>query len=421
MAHRIFISYRRSDTRHPARALYDRLKGEFGAADVFYDVDTIDLGADFPEVLVQAVGGAQVVLAVMGDQWQSTLVQNAKQRSRKDYVREELKQAGQRLALGESLLLVPVLIDAGRGFDPDALPASLKKDLTAVRKANGISFADGSWEQDFQRLLTAIKSFLASQPAPAKSLDIFRAEALKAVQGLLQHATLQGLAKHWSPDATAMAEPASQQLLKLRRGILAWQAAGQSPVNDPTIRAKCMLLVSLLARLAVNHAAAAAVLKTKQALPCQQSGVAALVRAVAQGHPLVLLPTIEGYNFRSQRVADANVALDPGSGTPWLKDLALQFWNALFPHDMRTDLTDYEIKLFSRTLRNRTEEEGSPFMVLCPANWGRLDQARSKSEELNAVPVVWAEAANGSTTVLYEDEMDLVAAIKDCIEATGKL
>ena len=53
---RIFISYRRDETAYPAGWLYDRLSGHFGHGQVFKDIDSIQLGDDFVEVITRAVG-----------------------------------------------------------------------------------------------------------------------------------------------------------------------------------------------------------------------------------------------------------------------------------------------------------------------------------------------------------------------------
>ena len=65
----IFISYRRQDASHLAGRLYDRLADTFGEAQIFMDVDTIDLGRDFAEVIAGAIGSCQVLLALIGPRW----------------------------------------------------------------------------------------------------------------------------------------------------------------------------------------------------------------------------------------------------------------------------------------------------------------------------------------------------------------
>jgi hypothetical protein len=55
---RIFISYRRDETAYPAGWLYDRLANQYGGEQVFKDVDSIELGADFVQVITRAVAPA---------------------------------------------------------------------------------------------------------------------------------------------------------------------------------------------------------------------------------------------------------------------------------------------------------------------------------------------------------------------------
>ena len=48
---KIFLSYRREDSRGVAGRIYDRLRGYFGLDSVFFDVDSVPPGADFPEYI----------------------------------------------------------------------------------------------------------------------------------------------------------------------------------------------------------------------------------------------------------------------------------------------------------------------------------------------------------------------------------
>ena len=65
LAGRIFISYRREETGYAAGWLYDRLTARFGGGQVFKDVDSIQLGDDFVEVITHAVGSCDVLLALI--------------------------------------------------------------------------------------------------------------------------------------------------------------------------------------------------------------------------------------------------------------------------------------------------------------------------------------------------------------------
>ena len=64
----IFISYRRDDTADAAGRLYDALAAEFGDR-IFMDIDTIEPGVDFVDVVHRAVGSCDVLLALIGDRW----------------------------------------------------------------------------------------------------------------------------------------------------------------------------------------------------------------------------------------------------------------------------------------------------------------------------------------------------------------
>ena len=66
---RIFISYRREDTEFAAALLFDRLVEHFGEGQVFKDIDTIQAGEDFGEVIRAAVASCDVMLVLIGDRW----------------------------------------------------------------------------------------------------------------------------------------------------------------------------------------------------------------------------------------------------------------------------------------------------------------------------------------------------------------
>ena len=52
----IFISYRREDSQELAGRLFDRLAQRFGKDRVFRDIDAIDPGARFAQVIAERIG-----------------------------------------------------------------------------------------------------------------------------------------------------------------------------------------------------------------------------------------------------------------------------------------------------------------------------------------------------------------------------
>ena len=90
---KVFISYRRDDSKHMADRVYDRLVARFGKGNVFKDVDAIPLGADFRKVLEEAVQWCDVLLALLGERWTSITNEAGQRRLEdpNDFVRIEIE------------------------------------------------------------------------------------------------------------------------------------------------------------------------------------------------------------------------------------------------------------------------------------------------------------------------------------------
>lgn len=67
----IFVNYRRNDAPGHAGRLYDRLVDRFGQANVFKDLDSLEPGADFEEIIDETIGRCDAVIAVIGQDWLS--------------------------------------------------------------------------------------------------------------------------------------------------------------------------------------------------------------------------------------------------------------------------------------------------------------------------------------------------------------
>ena len=114
MAGRVFISYRRADTANQAGWLADRLAGHYGWQQVVRDVDSIQLGNDFAEVIAAAVTSCDVLVALIGHQWLAAAA------GPNDFVRVEIESA-----LTRGVQVIPVLIDGARMPAAAELPPSL--------------------------------------------------------------------------------------------------------------------------------------------------------------------------------------------------------------------------------------------------------------------------------------------------------
>jgi WD40 repeat protein len=151
----IFISYRRLETSHLAGRLYDRLVDRFGEAKVFMDVDTIDLGMDFAEVIGQAVGSCKVLLAIIGPDWLSVTDEKGRRRLENpdDFVRLEVQTA-----LERNVRVIPVLAEgAGMPRRQD-----LPRPLAGLARRNALTMHHDSFRYDAERLVEAIERVLAA-------------------------------------------------------------------------------------------------------------------------------------------------------------------------------------------------------------------------------------------------------------------
>ena len=145
MPPRIFVSYRREDAAGDAGRLADHLHRRFGAARVFLDIETIDPGADFVQVLRDSLQETAAMLVVIGPRWLS--LRNADGTRRiddpGDFVRMEVETA-----LDRGIPVVPVLVQGAALPREQDLPSSLAPLLT--RQAAMLDHAE--FHADAERL-----------------------------------------------------------------------------------------------------------------------------------------------------------------------------------------------------------------------------------------------------------------------------
>ena len=151
---RIFISYRREETAYAAGWLFDRLADHFGAAQVFKDVDSIELGDDFVEVISRAVGSCDVLLALIGDQWLTIVDVQGRRRldDPHDFVRLEIEAA-----LRRNVRIVPILVAGANMPRTDELPAG----LAGLVRRQALELSPSRFEYDLSRLLRVLERTLA--------------------------------------------------------------------------------------------------------------------------------------------------------------------------------------------------------------------------------------------------------------------
>ena len=151
---RVFISYRRDDAAGDAGRLADHLQRRFGADRLFLDIETIEPGTDFVQVLQRSLGETAAVLVVIGRQWLG--IRNAAGTRRlddpADFVRLEVETA-----LGRGVPVVPVLVQGAPLPRVEDLPVSLAPLVT--RQAAALDHAE--FHADAERLCDRLAPLIA--------------------------------------------------------------------------------------------------------------------------------------------------------------------------------------------------------------------------------------------------------------------
>ena len=151
---KLFINYRREDTGHAAGRLYDRLIAHFGEDQVFIDIDQIEPGEDFVEVINGKVGACDIAIVAIGPNWLHATDASGKRRldDEEDFVRMEIVAALQR-----KIRVIPVLVGGARMPGRHDLPEA----LAPLSRRNAIELSETRFHVDVNRLIEAIERSFA--------------------------------------------------------------------------------------------------------------------------------------------------------------------------------------------------------------------------------------------------------------------
>ena len=157
MSPRVFVSYRREDSRGETGRIADRLALEFGKENLFLDVDDIPLGANFVKHLSAEVQRCDVLLAVIGKQWLELRDDHGHRKidSPTDAVRIELVAA-----LKRDVPIIPILLDGTKIPRSDLLP----EDINELSFRNGLDLRYSSFHSDMNRLVRDLRAMLPPSP-----------------------------------------------------------------------------------------------------------------------------------------------------------------------------------------------------------------------------------------------------------------
>jgi TIR domain len=151
MARKVFISYRRDDTRYQAHRIHTAFCKTIPSDHVFMDVDSIPPGENFRKILEEWVNQCEVLLALIGPGWIDARDMKTKGRrldNKNDFVRIEIGEA-----LARNIPVVPVLIDDAPMPDVDLLPDDLKE--LVDRQAVFVEYR--TFDADVERLIRKLR------------------------------------------------------------------------------------------------------------------------------------------------------------------------------------------------------------------------------------------------------------------------
>ena len=142
----LFVSYRRDGEAAWTRSLVAELERVYGVDAVFMDVDDIDAGDRFPEVIGDRIAASDAVVAVIGPRWLNSADERGGRRIDypDDWVRLEIETA-----LKRQIPVFPVLVADAVMPKTSELPES----LTSLCDLNAVHVGANRFKTDVGRLL----------------------------------------------------------------------------------------------------------------------------------------------------------------------------------------------------------------------------------------------------------------------------
>ncbi|HMW23170.1 MAG TPA: TIR domain-containing protein [Burkholderiaceae bacterium] len=283
----IFISYRRQEALKEARAIFEKLSREFGAGQVFIDLEGLDYGVDFVESLERQLQHCQVMLVLIGPGWVAAPDGHGGRRldDANDFVRIELRAALQR-----NIRVVPVLFDGA----PMPRTADLPADLEPLARRNKIDLDFHRFDADIGRLIGSLRKILVPEPVadPEPTAEpvpvptpLTEPIGLSSTQRAVEEATVKRPKRMAATSAPPAAAPLSKEGLpilgRVIRSVWTWggaaitisysiwqfggfQDTGQKSISLPTSAAASVPGVVAMASGAVN-------LRSAQTIPVAAS------------------------------------------------------------------------------------------------------------------------------------------------------
>jgi hypothetical protein len=188
------------DSQAWAGRIYDRLVSAFHSDLVYMDVDDIEPGLDFFEVIEETLQKCHILLVVIGRNWLNAADEQGRRIDNpEDLVRHEI-----RVALRRNIRVIPILVDGARMPRSNDLPG----DIAKLIRRNGVQLHHDKFNIDVAHLIDKIQVIMK------------RAEESHAREAALQKDAIE--ARHQAEDILRQAEAEKKQKKgEEKRGALA--------------------------------------------------------------------------------------------------------------------------------------------------------------------------------------------------------
>lgn len=147
---RIFLSYRRVDSDIITGRIHDKLDYKLSRAKIFRDTENIPFGVDFHDHIEQRLNDCDVLLAIIGSNWQ-ILQSDLEDVGKLDFVKFEIEGA-----LERGIPVIPVLVKGAKIPSVESLPEGMR----GLAQINAVTIrSDPDFHPDLDKLIIAIKTF----------------------------------------------------------------------------------------------------------------------------------------------------------------------------------------------------------------------------------------------------------------------
>lgn len=156
---RIFISFRKADSRVTRARVYEALEARFGSARLFKSGESIQPGTDFAATLLREAAACEVMLVLIGPAWLDPTDQDGQRLIDRpsDWVRVEIATA-----LRKGNLLIPVLLGDATSLPG---PAQLPADIAALSGRQFVRIPDSNVDAGLDELISKLTALLPSLAA----------------------------------------------------------------------------------------------------------------------------------------------------------------------------------------------------------------------------------------------------------------